>query len=80
MAEMEATILDLFMVSSKIVSSSADFLRIFFVPFFLVGENPLLGRRAIDIAIICIASSADIFPVSFEQITETFFFRLCAMK
>ena len=31
------------------------------------------GRRAIYVAINCIASSAGIFPVKFDQITEPFF-------
>ena len=31
------------------------------------------GSRAIAIAVSCIASSTDIFPVRFDQITEPFF-------
>ena len=79
MAKMEASILDLLMVSSKIVASRLTF-HVFLVPLFSVGATPVLGRRDVAISISCIASSVDIFPVRFDRITEPFFLRLCSMK
>ena len=72
MAEMEASILDFLMVSLAIVSSSADFSRLFF-SFFSIRTTPVTGLRAIAIAVSCIARSADIFRARFDHITEPFF-------
>ena len=54
MVEMEASILDFFMVGSKIVASTADFLRFFLFHYFWLGRPRC---RVVELSILQLAAS-----------------------
>ena len=68
MAKIEASVLDLLMVSSKIVASSADFSRLFLFHYFRLGR-PLC--RVIEISLLRLAASQSLWISSQWGLTES---------